>query len=270
MPTPTAHAGRITPFRHLWHPRFHPLLASARQSLRRTWRRIAWPAPPATVLHVTHYKAGSQWILRILYELAEPWVVPPQADGEQFLSRPVRAGRVYPTLYATREQVERIRDLRDTLVSAYFSLKVSHSAVDSHVAGYREVLKSVDTEKALLRMIRGWCKPVAEIQQSWLSAGEEVVRYEDLLTRDEEILERVLLAHCRLPVSREQLLAVVRANRFEARSGRKPGQENVTSHERKGVAGDWRNHFTDKVAKAFKEQYGELLVATGYETDDRW
>jgi lipopolysaccharide transport system ATP-binding protein len=63
---------------------------------------------------------------------------------------------------------------------------------------------------------------------------------------------------------------VVLANRFEARSGRRRGEEDVASHERKGVAGDWKNHFTDKVAKAFKDRFGELLVATGYEKDSRW
>ena len=40
---------------------------------------------------------------------------------------------------------------------------------------------------------------MAQIQWSWVAAGEELIRYEDLLTRDEEILARVLLDHCRLP-----------------------------------------------------------------------
>jgi hypothetical protein len=98
-----------------------------------------------------------------------------------------------------------------------------------------------------------------------------VLKYEDLLVRDEEILARVLLDECLLPASRDYLGKVVAANRFEARTGgRKPGAEDLGSHERKGVAGDWKNHFTDRVAKAFKERYGELLVATGYEADDRW
>ena len=120
-------------------------------------------------------------------------------------------------------------------------------------------------------MIRQVCTPIAAIQQSWLGGPDEVLKYEDLLARDEEILARVLLDQCELPASRKRFAQVIAANRFEARTGgRKPGAEDLASHERKGVAGDWKNHFTDRVAKAFKDRYGELLVATGYERDDRW
>jgi hypothetical protein len=99
---------------------------------------------------------------------------------------------------------------------------------------------------------------------------DEILKYEDLLLQDAELLERVLLRECGLPVSPERLRKVILANRFETRSGRKRGEENVSSHERKGVAGDWRNHFSDKIAKEFKSHYGDLLVATGYEPNDRW
>jgi len=63
----------------------------------------------------------------------------------------------------------------------------------------------------------------------------------------------------------------VLANRFEAQTGGRPrGVEDVTAHQRKGVAGDWRNHFTDRIKRAFKARYGGLLVATGYEKDLDW
>ena len=76
--------------------------------------------------------------------------------------------------------------------------------------------------------------------------------------------------HCRLPVAPARLREVILANRFEAKAGRKPGEEDVASHERKGVAGDWKNHFSARLARRFKDRFGELLVATGYERDDRW
>ena len=63
---------------------------------------------------------------------------------------------------------------------------------------------------------------------------------------------------------------VIRENGFEARSGRKPGEEDLKSHERKGVSGDWKNHFTDKIAKSFKARFASLLVATGYEKGFNW
>ena len=39
---------------------------------------------------------------------------------------------------------------------------------------------------------------------------------------------------------------------------------------RKGVAGDWRNHFTPEAAHVFDSIAGELLVESGYEPDRSW
>jgi lipopolysaccharide transport system ATP-binding protein len=263
--------------------RLPSLLSRTRHTLGRIWRQLAWSQPPATILHITHYKAGSQWVRRILEELAQPWIVAPRPDRSQFLSKAVLPRRVYPTLYITKQELELIelpqktrrfiviRDLRDTLVSAYFSLKVSHRPVTSLMSDYRAMLSALEQEDALLKMIRQVCRPIAAIQRSWLGGPDEVLKYEELLLRDEEILGRVLLDHCELPVSRERFRHVVAGNRFEKRTGgRKRGEEDLTAHERKGIAGDWKNHFTDRVAKAFKEHYGDLLVAAGYESDDRW
>jgi lipopolysaccharide transport system ATP-binding protein len=242
-------------------------------------------APPAvpTVFHVTHHKAGSQWINRIFHALAYERLVLPQAANAQFLDRPVRPGAIYPTLYVTREQFESvalpehwrrfvvIRDLRDTLVSAYFSVKVSHTIQAEWMSEWRAGLNGTSEERGLMYMLDTWLPCVAEVQRSWLHSGEDLLKYERLLENDLEILERVLLRHCRLPVAPERFREVVLANRFEARTGgRRRGTEDVASHERKGIAGDWKNHFTDKVAKAFKNRYGSLLVATGYEKDWRW
>ena len=111
----------------------------------------------------------------------------------------------------------------------------------------------------------------ARIQMSWLEAGEPLIRYESLLEDDVGILERVLLDEGGLPVPRERFREVVRATRFErSTKGRRPGQEDIASHMRKGIAGDWRNHFTDRLKQAFKTRYGDLLVATGYESNLDW
>ena len=52
--------------------------------------------------------------------------------------------------------------------------------------------------------------------------------------------------------------------------GRKKGQENVNSHYRKGVHGDWKNHFNDDHIRYFKEHYNDLLIQLGYEKDENW
>jgi lipopolysaccharide transport system ATP-binding protein len=263
------------------------MLAMARQTLTRLGRLagvLGVTEPPApTVFHITHWKAGSQWIRRILHTLAYDRLVMPRPDQGQFFNTPIACGSVYPTLYVTKDQFDAarvppdhrrfvvIRDLRDTLISYYFSWKISHRVNSELMANARRWLQEHDFEAALLKMIRYGLNDCAAIQESWLRAGEALIRYEDLLENDVAILERVLLQHCELRVTKAQLCEAVVASRFEAIThGRQRGQEDVTAHERKGIRGDWRNHFTEAVKRAFKERFGELLIATGYETSMDW
>ena len=52
--------------------------------------------------------------------------------------------------------------------------------------------------------------------------------------------------------------------------GRKKGQENIKSHYRKGVHGDWKNHFNQEHIEYFKVHYNDLLIKLGYEFSDTW
>ena len=52
--------------------------------------------------------------------------------------------------------------------------------------------------------------------------------------------------------------------------GRKAGEEDRGSFIRKGVAGDWVNHFGPTAARRFDELAGDALVAVGYEEDRDW
>ena len=52
--------------------------------------------------------------------------------------------------------------------------------------------------------------------------------------------------------------------------GRKAGEEDRSSFIRKGVAGDWVNHFTTDTCKLFHELAGDALMALNYEEDTDW
>jgi hypothetical protein len=248
--------------------------------------RAVFGKPRPTVFHVTHYKAGSSWIYAILRSCLPPHrLVAPRFDGSQFLRTPLREGKVYPTLYLTRDEFHSaplprdwrrfvvIRDLRDTLISGYFSVKISHAQFASEpVRRLRETLRNVTMEDGLIHMIDTWLVVNARIQESWVDDGDAVLlRYEDLLERDITVLEPVLIDRCELGVSRRRLRRAIKNARFERLSGGRPrGCEDVTAHERKGVVGDWRNHFTPAVKEAFKRRHGDLLIAAGYESDTSW
>lgn len=67
------------------------------------------------------------------------------------------------------------------------------------------------------------------------------------------------------------LFSFIYSNRFaKLAGGRDQGKEDVHSHYRKGVPGDWRNHFTARHKDYFKKNHNDLLVRLGYEKDDTW
>ena len=97
-----------------------------------------------------------------------------------------------------------------------------------------------------------------------------MVRYEDLSEHPQQTLQDLFIF---LGVAATP--AVVRhccaQGAFERVSGgRLCGQEDRGSFFRRGLPGDWRNHFTEAHVRRFKESCGDLLVRLGYERDLNW
>lgn len=64
---------------------------------------------------------------------------------------------------------------------------------------------------------------------------------------------------------------IVQRHTFERLSGgRSRGQEEPTAEWRKGIIGDWKNHFTNEDRFLFKSIAGELLIELGYEQGTDW
>jgi len=234
------------------------------------------------VFHITHHKAGSQWILAILRRLVRPIVVNPDWEHRFLHEQELTVGKVYPTVYMSRPEFEAldlperwmrfivIRDFRDAFVSAYWSLKLSHPEGLGAGEGTREFLKYASLHEGLLRLIPDW-QSEADLISSWIGAEEGFVRYEDMIADDVGVLVPLMCDRLGLARSPEQAHRVVESARFDAMTkGRPRGAEDVTAHHRKGVPGDWRNYIVGPVADAFKERYGQLLIDTGYESGLDW
>jgi len=96
------------------------------------------------------------------------------------------------------------------------------------------------------------------------------VRYESLVDDTAAETGR-LLRFLGVETSNEVVRQCVEAARFENFSGgRQRGEEDNSSFFRKGIAGDWRNFFTEKDKQIYKEAAGDLLVKLGYEKDNDW
>ena len=98
------------------------------------------------------------------------------------------------------------------------------------------------------------------------------VRYEDLLQNTDEEAAR-LFGFLGVDAGPGVVRECTRIASFEASAGRERGTEDYTlgwRKHRKGVAGDWKNVFTERDKVIFKEEAGDLLMMLCYEKDDKW
>ena len=129
------------------------------------------------------------------------------------------------------------------------------------------------TEEWLRQAARRWRLLVGRAVEdgpALLGSDYTEVRYEDLLERPNEEVER-LLGFLGVDTDERVVEHCVSSASFEKLSrGRERGQEDPSSFYRKGVAGDWKNHFSEEDRRVFKEEAGELLIRLGYEDDLDW
>jgi hypothetical protein len=72
-------------------------------------------------------------------------------------------------------------------------------------------------------------------------------------------------------ISSKNLKKIIHQNSFSKKAkGRKKGQEDTKNHYRKGVHGDWKNHFNSRHILTFKDNYNDLIVKLGYESNPDW
>lgn len=90
------------------------------------------------------------------------------------------------------------------------------------------------------------------------------VRYFELKQAPKEAMEGIL-SFLGASQDDEMIAQIYKANTFEALSGgRKAGQENISSFYRKGIVGDWKNHFDNKSLEIFNQIAQTSLEAMGY------
>jgi len=63
---------------------------------------------------------------------------------------------------------------------------------------------------------------------------------------------------------------IVRRHSFAAQAGRDAGTERRGSFLRKGIVGDWKNHFSPAAREVFHRVAGPALIRLGYESGPEW
>src|SRR3546814_7827300 len=93
------------------------------------------------------------------------------------------------------------------------------------------------------------------------------IRYESLLQDAAGEMTR-LFQWLDCDASEATVAAVVERNAFAVASGgRQPGEADPQSFLRKGVAGDWKNHFDAECNRRYCAVAGEALSSAGYPLD---
>ena len=160
------------------------------------------------------------------------------------------------------------RDLRDVAVSYHFYVQNTpwHPEHAFHVG------KSVAEGLAIFadRMLPAYAAWI----RSWRDNADPdhslQIRYEDMLC--DPIQGMAAIANLfELPADLATIKRVVEANNFKRMSGgRDRGEDSAAAFARKGVAGDWVNHFTPQLRESYGGAIADLLIETGDEQDDAW
>jgi Sulfotransferase domain len=246
------------------------------------------------IYHCTVQKSGSQWVLQILsdqatYQYSGLELYQPEKEEldrrkltERSQTKPFPLHTIVTPFYIDYENFAAMpkpnpykaffvmRDPRDILVSWYFSSKFSHSLI-GNVGKVREVLHRQTVVDGLLYSIDHLNNyGLFAAQYSWLRASGSdpnvmVVRYEDLISANFiEVFQRIF-NHCDIQIPEKTLSFLLSEHSFEKLSGRQRGEEDQKAYYRKGVQGDWKNYFNDKIYSYFRNVTGDLIERWGYE-----
>jgi hypothetical protein len=190
-------------------------------------------------------------------------------------------------IYPEARVIHIIRDGRDVVVSKMHHLwrasprkllpeeVAKRDAFYEDPRGFSASHDGIFREERLRDWAEGWRTRVGravKVGPTLFGTSYVEVRYEDLLQRPEEQAQR-LFRFLGAEASAEVVAQCVEEASFEKGSGRQRGQDDYPLRHgkyRKGIAGDWKNVFTERDREIFKEAAGDLLIELGYENDDAW
>jgi hypothetical protein len=241
------------------------------------------------VVHLTFHKCGSQWVRDVLTdpEIVALNGIPMERAGVNLFVEPWPAqnpGTFIGPIYnassklwsANRGSEDRaiivLRDPRDRLVSWVISMAYSHGLDPFTLEIFRELFVELDAQKRLLLGLYE-LRRVSDLLYSWAnyeSTGQDYITTYEKLSMDELGEFRRIVTFLGWNIPESTLAAVVHRHSFFERSGRERGHTNIHSHFRRGVPGDWRNHFDRGLGRAFEMLFPNLLLELGYETTRNW
>ena len=245
------------------------------------WAIIQTVGGPLKISHIAEYpKCGGSWVRNMLQTYQ---------GGNIYLANRLLTPKTVISVHKTYSRtycnpIVVVRDVRDMFVSAYYAetkqdSRPKHLAINKYFRSDPSRPLQVDFADYLRGKLLHVTQPsffYCQFLDSWLNRpGVCIVRYEDCLMDAEAQLIRIL-RHLGIPVHLERVSESVKANSFERYTQntygkvRKPGESDPTKYARKGVAGDWKNHFNEEACRLVEKFEGHSLRRLNYEADAGW
>lgn len=242
-----------------------------------------------TKIHVfTHHKCGSTWLRRVLHAYAEKtdmtYQVFPEASNAKFDQKLTGsseykfciykggAARYLSRLAENERGIHLLRDPRDAFVSQFWSWRNSHNNNTQRLLETREKLQELSVEEGLSYFLENIPLVLVSQLEGWdLSTTNQIyaLRYENLRESFSDEIGKAL-SFCGLTPNMDLIASIEKETSFQTITKRKAGDEDVNSHLRKGIVGDWCNYLNGTLKQAFKNKYGDAVIQLGYESSNEW
>jgi len=260
-------------------------------NLRNETRFVNHQSACTNIFHTCVPKTGSQWIKKIF---SDPIVYSysglsfitstdsdPRALDKRDYTEMFKKNSIISPLYISYNKFQGIpkpenyksffvmRDPRDIVVSWYFSTKISHGKMGS-VDANRKILNEKNFKDGLLYMINYVNEfGLFAALDSWLTLGAKdnnvmILKYEDLISKSSFEHFSKLFNFLDIKMPSEDLMQILERYSFENLAGRNRGTENLNSHYRKGISGDWVNYLDSELEEKLNTYAENFLSKTGY------
>jgi len=222
---------------------------------------------------VTEYpKSGGTWLSQML---AEATSVPYPRNRLPMMMKKSIAHGCYLDISLKNRTVVLMRDGRDVMVSYYFHLVMYNNLKSTqHVNKVRKYLNfdNYDDSVANLPTFIEYCYSGqvfprftwSEFVNKWMSSDDVVhTSYEKLQSDTVGELKKVV-TKLGYQVNEDDVTRAVNKFKFDKVSKSEEAVAENSRFTRKGIVGDWVNHFSDEAVEVFDHYAGAELAVSGY------
>lgn len=246
------------------------------------------------LFHCCVQKTASRWVMKLLsdgvvyqrtgllhFDYPAQYSRVPDLGGRKIFPE-CRKGALVSPLYFSYSEFSEVpkpsawmaffvlRHPLDVWVSFYFSTLHSHRSnpvIDTRRAILQECDKNTGLHKSFDFLVEDG---IFDSMLEWVSAAPShenilITRFEELTGPDQFEKIRELFSFLEIQMPDAALKTLLSKCSFENLSrGRSVGDQDISSHYRRGVSGDWRNHLKDEHVKKLDSQFPALLERLGY------